>query len=207
MTTNSIGFQQIAQGIAQTRYQELTYTIAAGARQEIFDVFNYFRVLNSSAALEVQFGDDAFISRFTGAGIGVRFENAPSRVTIRNPSGAPVAVTIALAMGFIYDDRLNVSGTVNIDGSVTTTTDSALNSVADVVLGAAAQTAIIAANPLRRGVIITNIGSNVVRIGDATNTGAARGARLLQDQSITLETLDAIDGYSASGTTVSVLEY
>lgn len=208
MTNQTINPQIIAQGGAQTRYKEYTYTIAAGAAVEIGEVFNYFRVLSQSASsLSVQFGDDANTSTFSGAGLGIKFENLPSKIVIRNTGVVPTTITIALAIGYIYDDRLNVSGTVTVSGSVSTTTSSVLNSVADVTLTAATQIAIIAANTSRRGVIITNIGANVARIGDATNTSATRGAQLLPAQSITLETLDAIDGFSAAGSSVSVLEY
>jgi hypothetical protein len=208
MTNLTINPQIIAQGGAQTRYKEYTYTIAAGAAVTIDEIFNYFRVLSQSAStLNVQFGDDPNTSAFSGAGIGIKFENLPSRVTIRNTGGVSTTITFALAIGYIYDDRLNVSGTVTISGSVSTTTATVLNSVADVTVAAGVQTAVIAANAARRGVIITNIGANVTRIGDATNTSATRGAQLLANQSITIETLDAIDAFSTSGTSLSVLEY
>jgi hypothetical protein len=205
--------QLISQGIAQTRYQELTFTLAPNAVQEIFEVFNYFRVLTSAVPIEVQFGADAFKTRFSGAGIGVRFENTPDRVTIRNLGAGSETITIALAMGFIYDDRLNVSGTVSVSGAVTVTnaisntTASALASIADVAIASGALTAIVAANTARRGVIITNTGANNMRIGDSVNTGAARGALLLPNQSITLETLNAVGGWGIGATNVSILEY
>jgi len=208
MANETLNQQIIAQGNAQTRYKEYTYALAAGANIEIFEVFNYFRVLSLSAGtLRVQFGDDPNTSAFTGAGIGIRFENLPSRITITNTSGVSANITIALAIGFIYDDRLSFSGTVTVSGTVSTTTSSTLASIADVTLTAATLIAIASANTSRRGLIITNTGANVARIGDSVNTTATRGAQLLPNQSITIETLNAVSGISTAGSSVSVLEY
>ena len=205
LTTNP---QIISQGVAQTRYEEYTYTIAAGAAVVLDAVYNYFRVLSQSAStISVVFGDNPRASSFSGAGIGIKFENLPSRLEIRNTGGVSTTITFALAIGFVYDDRLNVSGTVNIAGTVSTTTASVLASIADVTAAAATLTVISAANAARRGLIITNIGANPARIGDAANTTATRGAQLLANQSITIETLDAVSGISTAGTSFAVLEY
>ena len=195
-------------GVVQQFYDEKTVTLAAGVRFEVFTVFNYFRVLSlTGSGLSVIFGDNQYETPFTGAGIGVKLQYLLKRMTLINTSGAPLTLTYGIAVGSINDDRLNVSGTITVTGSVSTTTASVLASIADVVIGAAALTAVQAANTARRGLIITNVGANSVRIGDSTTTAAARGAPLLVNQTLTLETQNAVSAFSTLGTTLAVLEY
>lgn len=198
----------IAGGSLQQFYNEKTITLAAGARFTDFSVYDYFRVLSlTGSGLQIIFGDNQLQTPFTGAGVGLKLTNIVKRLELVNTSGVSINVTYATAIGQVSDDRLNVSGTVTVAGTVSTTTSSTLASIADVTLPAATLTAIVAANAARRGVIVTNIGANVARIGDNTTTTAARGAQLLPNQSITLETLNAIGGISTVGSSVSVLEY
>jgi hypothetical protein len=196
--------QTISPGSTQIPYQEFTYTIPVSGYVDVLQVFNYFRVLSLDVStLSIQVGQNGLVTKYTGAGVGVNFDNTYDRIRLINNGGAPITLTIAIAIGDINDDRLNVSGTINtnaISNSVLTTT-------ADVVVGAAALTALKAANTSRKGIILTNVGANVIRIGDSVNTGAARGAPLLANQSITLETTAAVSGFSTLGTTIAILEY
>lgn len=72
-----------------------------------------------------------------------------------------------------------------------------LDTVADVALGAAATTQILAANADRRKAIITNLAANVsiFRIGDAA-AAAARGVELAPGETLEIETTEAIYGYN-----------
>jgi len=198
----------ISDGVLQQFYQEKTITLAAGARIEDFCIYNYFRVLSlSGSGLAVIFGNNQFQTPFTGAGVGLKLDYILPRLTLINTSGVSITLTYAVAVGSVSDDRLNVSGVVTVGGSVSTTTSSVLTTLGDTVVPAAALTLIRNANTTRRGIMFTNVGANVCRIGDSTTTGAAAGAPLLPNQSITLETLDAISCYSTLGTTLSRLEY
>lgn len=199
---NSTNQQIIAQGVSQTRYREFTITIPANGVYELFEVFNYFRVLAAGGTIQVQFGDDPVRSTFTGAGIGLRFENLPNRLVLVNTSGGSNVITFAVAIGYINDDRLNFSGVIDAD----TTSTAPLISTADVTV-ATTVTSIIAANVSRRGVIITNIGSTNIRVGDASIT-TTRGSILFPNQSITLDSVQQVYGIaSGSSSSVSVLEY
>lgn len=81
--------------------------------------------------------------------------------------------------------------------NINVTKASVLNSAADVALGAAATTVILAANANRRKAMITNLKGNdsTFRIADA-EVAAARGVELDPGETIELETIEAIFGYN-----------
>lgn len=192
----------------QQIYSEETLTIAAGARETRYTVYDYFRVLSlTGSGLRVIFGVNQNDTPYTGAGVGIKMPNLQTRLELINSSGSPITITYAVALGIINDDRLNVLGSVTVAGTVSTTTSSTLLSANDTIITASIRTAITAANTARRGLVITNIGAASMRVGDSTTTSAARGAFLDVGQSITIETQNAVSGFSTVGTTVSILEY
>jgi hypothetical protein len=73
------------------------------------------------------------------------------------------------------------------------------------ITGAAAAAQILAANASRTTAWIANVGSNGARLGDA-NTAAAQGVALAAGATIAIETTAAIYAYSASGTTLALME-
>lgn len=108
----------ISAGQTQIPYQEFTYTIAAGANVDIFQVFNYFRVLSLSAgSLSVQFGQNGLITPYSGQGVGIQLAFTYDRLRLINTSGVSMTITIAIALGIVFDDRLNVSSALSV-GSV-----------------------------------------------------------------------------------------
>lgn len=113
----------IAAGQTQAIYQEDTQVIPAGGYVDVFKVFNYFRVISKTGGtLSVQFGQNGLQTPFTGAGVGLQLFTQVDRVRLVNthPTDA-MTITIAVALGWINDDRLTVSGTVTIAGAVTIT--------------------------------------------------------------------------------------
>lgn len=141
----------ISPGTTQIPYQELTFTLAAGAVQDIFQVFNYFRVLSLTPnTLSVQFGENGMTTPFSGQGIGIQSFYTYSRVRLINTGGAPITITIALALGWVNDDRLNISSTVNIQGTVQTKQSAAfvasqvsVDNTADQLVAASATNGVI----------------------------------------------------------------
>jgi hypothetical protein len=75
---------------------------------------------------------------------------------------------------------------------------------ATITAGAAAAN-LLNQNLSRATVYLYNVGSNSARIGDA-NTGALQGLPLAANQGIAIETTDPIYCYSASGTTIAMVE-
>ena len=196
----------ITSGITQPPYQEQTFVIAAGARVDYFAVFNYFRPISiTGGSLAVKFGDNGLESNYTGVGIGLDLQDTYSRVTLINNGASQMTITVALANGKITDDRLTVSGSVNVApiGAVTTPT------TADVAIAATTTTLVKAANANRREIMISNLLANgtVVRVGDAS-TGAARGMEIPVGGTAILSSAAAIYVYnpSAAGINIGVTE-
>ncbi len=75
----------------------------------------------------------------------------------------------------------------------------------DAALVGGATVKLLDANSNRTTVYIYNVGTVAARLGDA-DTGAARGAPLAASQGITIETTAAVYAYSASATTLTILE-
>jgi hypothetical protein len=80
-------------------------------------------------------------------------------------------------------------------GSLKTTADFSVTATTQVI---------IAGDPARQCIIVTNSGSNPMRVGDF-NTGASQGGYVAAGGALTLCTTSAIYGYSALGTTANFL--
>lgn len=111
---SNVNSRQISAGDTRVPYLENTFTLAAGERREVFQVYNYFRVLAlTGGSLSVRFGQNGVETPFTSAGVGAKFEDIFSRLTLVNTHVTDsMTLTIAIALGSINDDRLNVSGSV-----------------------------------------------------------------------------------------------
>lgn len=190
-------------GSTQNEYMEYDVTIAAGGQEVIYEAHDYFRVLSlSSNTLGVKFGQNARVSPWTGSGLGKKHHRVLDRVTLVNTGVASITVRVALALGQVSDDRLNVSGTIttqqNSPGTLTT--------IADVALNNASATLILAAASTTREVIISNPLANAVdlRVGDSAIT-ATRGAILAAGQTMALTTAAAVYVFAnAAGKTLAV---
>lgn len=198
------GNRRISQGNSRPAYLELSYTIPAGGREEVFQVFNYFRPISvTGGALALKFGDQGIETPFAGQGIGLRCEDVFNRLTLINIGGTSMTITIALAYGFVNDDRLNVSGTVTVAGNVNVNPAAAFTTSAAVSVLTTATTQVLAANTSRKEAIISNYAANntVIRVGDGT---AGEGIEVSIGGSLILSTTAAISVYNPSGSTISI---
>lgn len=137
-----------------------------------------------------------------GAGRGWQAEpDEPGfdELRIVNTGGAVLNVTIEIGFGRPLDQRLTISGGVDVSKSAT------LATVADVALVAITATSIVAANAGRRAVMISNLTAGAIRVGDA-NVAAARGVQVPAGATITLETSAEVFGFSTPGGNVAVTE-
>ena len=190
-------------------YREFTYTVAVSGQQEILHVHRYFRVMSISGTASIRFGASGSKTSVIGAGIGIELDSPTDRVTLINEGAGILTITVALAMGKISDDRLNVSGTV----STLETKGTAIQDTADVTLNNGAETQLLAAFSTRRAAIIVADPANTVsvRIGKTGAVGAARGALLAPGSVFSIsngEYNGAIFGYAgAAGQKVSMVEF
>ncbi len=109
----------IQTGTIANPYRQFTETIPAGQIRVIRYVHNSMTVLDNDQPdnLEVNFGGSG---GFTKMDTGIIYEY-PDGVSIpfvelRNTSDQTMHVTVSLAVGTVQDNRLNVSGTVNVQG-------------------------------------------------------------------------------------------
>jgi hypothetical protein len=185
----------ISTGFEQNPYKEFTYVIQPSGTQRIDYAYSFFRVMSLSAnTIEAKFGASGTFTSIIGGGVGIDFgdRNLPF-VELRNVGGVAVTITVAMMIGVINDDRLNVSGNVNvINGStpfaVEETTNTILNRD-DLVIAAGAGVSLIAARPRRTGICVQGHPTNVqeLRIGHNTPT-STRGIIVEPNQTIFLPT-------------------
>lgn len=113
----------IQTGTIANPYRQFTETIPAGQIRVVRYVHNSMTVLDNDQPdnLEVNFGGSG---GFTKMDTGIIYEY-PEGVSIpfvelRNTSNQTMHITISLAVGTVQDNRLNVSGTVSVQGQETT---------------------------------------------------------------------------------------
>lgn len=124
-----------------------------------------------------------------------------SKVSVRNEN--PSQATATLTIGYGEVDAMELSGEVSLEKSTI------IDSAADVSVNATASKQVVAANAIRREVLVSNLSSNAAafRIGDS-GVGAANGVELLPGSTITLETAGAVYAYNtgAGAQSLGVLE-
>lgn len=193
----SLGNVPIGINSLQNPYQFFTYTIPAGGIQKIEYAFSFMRVYSLSDALNTffRFDDSGNESRFIGAGVALEFPQVAQNLYIRNGSGGNITVELGLAIAKLYDDRLNVSGNVN----VVTLASPTFTVPADVALPGTTTTLILAANTSRRTALIKASPTNggIIKIGEST-AGASRGFSLAAGEAMTIDTTAAIYAYNSS---------
>jgi len=122
-------------------YDELI-TIKAFEVKDVFYDFNYFRVTEgvySRGDIEYRFSETGQPAKFV-AGQAIKLNQVVQRVSIRNTTDEDITITIALGIGDIFDDRLSVSGqlqVVNGVGDTLSTQDLTTQNLIETLLGSA----------------------------------------------------------------------
>ncbi len=192
----------ITAGSVQNPYKQFPLTIAANATERIQYDYNFFRVLSASAnTFAVRFGQSGAESDVIGAGVGYELPEVVRDVFIRNLSGSSITLTVAMAIGKIYDDRLNVSGNIN----AVTVTPTTLVSAADASVAATTTTQVVTSDANNKSVAISNLVANAtkIRVGDSS-TGAAQGAEVPIGGTFVVDNTADIYVYNPSGSTINV---
>lgn len=100
-------------------YKEAVITVQAGDSFTYQNPFNFVRILSSTGSdtsLLFRFGTSS-IETFLTVGLGLRFNELLPSITIRNITGSSVTLKIAEIRGDILDDRLTITGTVDVQQS------------------------------------------------------------------------------------------
>ena len=136
-----------------------------------------------------------------GPGLGYErgSEEEPfSAVRIVNDNGAALTGTIVIGTGRILDNRLTLTGAVNV--SVAST----LDSLADVACADAATTSVLAANSARREAVIHNKSATATVKWCDAGGAAANGIPLAPGQTAFLNVTDQVYIRNDSGGSVDV---
>lgn len=192
---------QIESGSIQNPYQEFVRIIPAGETRRIDYAFNFWRILSATGGeITLGFGGSGSPTVVSGAGIGQQLPVAIPFLTIRNSGATALTITVAMAIGDIRDDRLNISGALSV------AKPSNLITTADATLVATVKTSVLASDTTRNKVIVVNNTAGTdIRIGD-TNISLSRGALVKGGQSIELAVTSEIFAISAGTPVLSFLE-
>lgn len=107
--------QIINLGSTQAPYWEYTKVLAAGEIWKLDYVTDSFHLLEVSTAnvLKVSFGGSMIETPFS-AGMGYKLTEPVQFVQLYNTSNSSLTVKFAVGIGNIRDDRLTISGNVNV---------------------------------------------------------------------------------------------
>jgi len=184
------------------------HTLVFGAGQQVrLPGGNFLRLLTAANPVKVEYvRSGTILEAETADGVRAGYGGFPPRRPewprafdeVRVTSAAAQTVELLILQGTA--DYQRAVGTVDVTRSATIVT------TPDVVMAAAARTAILPANAARRRALITNLaaGAATLRIGDSVNTDAARGTPVAPGETITLDTTAAISGWNPGGVAQNV---
>lgn len=179
-----------------------TVTVAANTDLPIHTAGEYVACTAASAAFLLRLDNNAFNAFEAGFKLRMPEEETFETVWLRNEGGAAVTVTLIVGYGDFADNRLTVSGAIDVSKSTV------LDSLADDSIAATSTELIAAADANRRELIVTNLPTNsqTFRIGDS-GAGAANGVPLVPGASLILSTTAAVYAYNpgASAESLSVV--
>jgi len=151
-------------------YQYFKRTIAAGEVIRINAYGNFLTLLNSTGAEDILISISGQSFQEMPQGLSLELPQGDSFVYLefRNSEAGPVTIKFSLSNGKIFDNRVTISGTLDV-----TETTNAINTPAAVAVEVAVPgAATIAANANRREILIQNNGANPIWVGDANVDGA-----------------------------------
>lgn len=94
------------------RYSTWGARVAANGREDITISGNFFRLLSGDEGLQVRIDDEP--PGIFPVGVGISCPEPFKRLTIINTSGAEIEVEVAIGRGAIDDNRLTVSGVIEV---------------------------------------------------------------------------------------------
>lgn len=154
-------------------YQHRAITLQIGQTLPIYTDCKFFRVLeNDGADFSVQLNEEVPSIIKRGMSIKLGAGNDLTKLTLINGTGAVLNIEITLSNDEVTDDRLNVSGSLDVSLAANTCQSPAAFAVTD-----AAQIA-VAADIAAKEVVLQNNGANIIWLGDvnvdpANNRGYA----------------------------------
>lgn len=186
--------------MSNPQYNERQYVLEAGAGFDFNSFGQTFGCLEATGEFFVSF-DGAPRTKFK-KGLTYKAAEPFQQIRIENRGADPVELTIFSAMGDVFDARLVVPDDMT---AFTGAARTLVSSTAEVSSGERLE--IVAANTSQIEVMVTNMGTEPVFLGDA-NVAWKRGLPLSAGSTATLKIQSALYAYAqASGTqTLAILE-
>lgn len=182
------------------QYTTFTRTIEAGGHSHIARQGDFIAVLEAELPFRIGL-DDQPMSSFE-RGISFRAPTLFNKIRLENPHAAPLKVRVGVGKGNLRDARLS------LDDDLSTFAAPARSIASSKVLvNSGEQKQIASANLARLEMIVTNLGSNPVFLGDSS-VSWGQGLPLAAGHTATLKTQSDVYAYAqASGTqTLAILE-
>lgn len=164
--------------------QDYKITVKANDQQDVSGPVNFIRLHASSANLKIDI--DGKVTELA-VGQAIVLDALIDKFVVKNESGADISATLKLGAAAQIIDN-NLSGTVT-ESKATTNADDA-----DTVI-AALGTLVIAADSLRRALVISSGPANIP-VCRVSKTGGARGDYLQPGMSVIVNATDAISIYN-----------
>lgn len=183
--------------LEQIVYREYTITLTSGGFHTLNALGDTITILSVTGDVDMKIGENPQTKCRAGITIDVPAFSQYGRIDFLETGASNASVLVAVSNGNVKDNRLTVSGNIDISKSST------LDTIADVTLGTASATLIAAADSTRREILITNMTGDFIRVGDS-GVLATSGVRVADGASVTLQTTAAVYGFSTPGGDVSV---
>jgi hypothetical protein len=191
--------QKVQNGVISNPPKIFTYTLAAGQTQEIDYAYDFMRLLKDTAgSVQIRFGGNPQQTDFY-PGLGWKSNDVIGKIFLKNAAASVSTVSVILAIGEIYDNRVYNSDTLYI-------IDSPFNAVADipdVTLVANAITAITAATGAAQQeyTFTHKNGSDTIYLGGA-DVDSDNGTPVAPGDSVTLSFDGVLYAVSAGTPTI-----
>ncbi len=189
----------------RTAYDRRTITVNTGT---VFTVSAYCRQITildvSGGTLSISIDNETPMVVTGGIQIAAEEGRVFNTVTF-TATGSAATVTFAFSSGLLTDNRFNVAGNLNVQnvtgGALRTTSGSSVSN-ATAISVTTTNTALVAANSVRRRLWLQSVDTNTVDVwvqGGATAT-TANGIQLKPGQTMILESGGQMSAITASGT-------
>jgi len=166
-------------------YAERPVLVPAGGIETVHFVGAHLRLLSATGPVRAVI--DGRKAENFGVGIGLPVPQGYERIQFENDAGVDVALIVAFSAAGVTDDRINVSGNIEV------APNDGLSGLDDVTVLTATAAAVAPANAARRTVIVSALAANTgtVRVG-GSDVSAVRGQQLAPAGVAVFDTTDAV---------------
>ncbi|PPE71808.1 hypothetical protein C3942_21675 [Solimonas fluminis] len=175
-------------------------SLKAGVEHPLQVDGDYFLVVKAASAVQIQFDDGTWLTRFQGDGMGV---NTYRRVRLLSDADQDVII----ALGYTGGARTPTVGRSVVSGPINVAVDNPTQrpSADDVVIAAGATVQVLAADADRLSALVQldELAPGLVRVGDSSVSGS-RGTKVQPDDAAVCNGSAAVWVHNPNGVAVTV---